>query len=259
MTHGRTHGGRRQICRQRGFLPELPCFPPTSMCLEAERRCGGEYTKVVEMYDTRTDTWVKKRDMPTRRKGFVTAVIDGKIYIIGGSIQNKKLGKREATGIVEVYDPGTNKWEKRASMPTEREWAKAEVVDGKVYVLGGEVSFAGFLGDRLVNAIEAYNPKTNTWRKRPDIPMPKCWFETAVVDNEIWTIGGYNPKNGFRRIDAVDVYNPTVNKWRKAQPLTIPKAPTAAVVNGTIYLLGDGWTTKYFHQLLRRMTPAFWR
>ena len=45
-------------------------------------------------------------------------------------------------------------------MPTEREWANAEVVDGKVYVLGGEVSFHGPLDDRLVNAIEEYNPKS---------------------------------------------------------------------------------------------------
>ena len=70
----------------------------------------GEYTKTVEMYDTRADIWVKKRDMPTRRKGFVTAVVDGEIYIIGGSIHNNKLGKREATGLVEVYDPLTDRW-----------------------------------------------------------------------------------------------------------------------------------------------------
>ena len=200
----------------------------------------GEYTKIVEMYDTRTDTWVKKRDMPTRRKGFVTAVVDGEIYIIGGSIHNNKLGKLESTGLVEVYDPLTNRWEKRASMPTEREWANAAVVSGKIYVLGGEISGPFLLGDRLVYSIEEYNPKLNTWRKRPDIPMLKCWFETVVVDNEIWTIGGYDPNNGFRHIDAVDVYNPTVNEWRKAQPLTIPKSTTAVVVNGTIYLLG-GW------------------
>ena len=200
----------------------------------------GEYTKTVEMYDTRTDAWVKKRDMPTRRKGFVTAVVDGEIYIIGGSIHNKKLGKQEATGLVEVYDPLTNRWEKRTNMPTEREWAEAEVVDSKIYVLSGEISGPFPLGDRLVNSIEEYNPKLNTWRKRPDIPMPKCWFETVVVGNEIWTIGGYDPNNGFRHIDAVDIYNPMVNKWRKAQPLTIPKATTAVVVNGTIYLLG-GW------------------
>ena len=203
----------------------------------------GEYTKTVEMYDTRTDTWVKKRDMPTRRKGFVTAVVDGKIYIIGGSIHNKNLGKRETTGLVEIYDPLTNRWEKekRASMPTKREWTKAGVVDGKIYVLSGEVSVPELpFVDRLVNSIEEYDPKINTWHKRPDIPMPKCWFETVVIGDEMWTIGGHNPNNGFRRIDAVDIYNPTVNKWRKAQHLTIPKATTAVVVNGTIYLLG-GW------------------
>ena len=204
-----------------------------------ERR--GEYTKIVEVYDTLTDTWVKKRDMPTRRKGFATAVVDGEIYIIGGSIHNKKLDKREATGLVEVYDPLTNRWEKRASMPTEREWTNAEVIDGKIYVLGGEISAPGLpFRDRFVDRIEEYNPKINTWRKRPGIPMSKCWFETVVVGNEIWTIGGYDPNNGFRHIDAVDVYNPTVNKWRGAQPLTTPKATTAVIVNGTIYLLG-GW------------------
>ena len=70
--------------------------------------------------------------------------------------------------------------------------------------------------------------------------MLKCWFETVVVGNEIWTIGGYNRNNWSKRIDAVDIYNPTVNKWRGAQPITTPKATTAVVVNGTIYLLG-GW------------------
>lgn len=200
----------------------------------------GEYTQNVVMYDTRTDTWVKKRNIPTRRKGFVAAVVDGEIYIIGGSIYNKKLGKREATGLVEVYDPLTNRWEKRANMPTAREWANAEVVDGKIYVLGGEISGPFLLKDRLVHNIEEYNPKLNTWRKRPNIPMPKCWFETVVVDNEIWTIGGYDLNNSFRHIDAVDIYNPIANKWRGAQPLTTPKTTTAVVVNGTIYLLG-GW------------------
>ena len=70
--------------------------------------------------------------------------------------------------------------------------------------------------------------------------MPKCWFETVVVDNEIWTIGGYDRNNWFRHIDAVDIYNPRVNKWRAAPPITVPKSTTAVVVNGTIYLLG-GW------------------
>ena len=65
--------------------------------------------KTVEMYDTQTDTWVKKPDMPTLRKAFATAVVDGKIYLIGGrSIDDKRLGEEVITGLVEVYDPLTN-------------------------------------------------------------------------------------------------------------------------------------------------------
>ena len=237
---------------------EAVAFSSDIYVFGGRKEMRGEYTKIVEMYDTRTDIWVKKRDMPIPRKGFVTAVVDGKIYLIGGSIHNKKLGKQEATGLVEVYDPLTNRWEKRKDMPTEREWAKAEAVDGKVYVLGGEVSVLGLpLGDRLVNSIEEYNPKTNKWRKRPSIPMPKCWFETVAINNEIWTIGGYNPENGFRRIDFVDIYDPTHNRWREAQPLITPKSTTAVVVKGTIYLLGGWLDRKIFSPVVEAYDTGF--
>ena len=193
--------------------------------------------KTVEMYDTQTDTWVKKPDMPTLRKAFATAVVDGKIYLIGGnSIDDKRLGEEVITGLVEVYDPLTNRWEKRADMPTARTGINAVVVEGKIYVLGGEARLAPGLAGRYVRSIEAYNPKTDRWQQLPDMPMFKFWFSIVAVNNEIYTIGGIN--NGLKRTDAVDVYNPTVDKWRKIAPLTIPKTTTAVVVNGTIYTLG---------------------
>ena len=200
------------------------------------------YKKSVEMYHTGTDTWNKKRDMPTLRNGFMTAVVDGKIYVIGGSIHDKKLGRDVATGLVEVYDPLTNRWEKGADMPTERGWTDAVVVDGKIYALGGYNWRWGLLGDQFVKSIEEYNPKTDQWRELPDMPMFKFGFSTVVVDNEIYTIGGSNPRGGNKttRIDDVDVYNPTTHKWREVEPMTIPKETTAVVVKGTIYALG-GW------------------
>ena len=65
------------------------------------------------MYDTQTDTWVKKQDMPRFRLHFTTVVVDGKIYVIGGKIVDNPF-KATSTNLVEVYDPLTNKWEKRA-------------------------------------------------------------------------------------------------------------------------------------------------
>ncbi len=197
------------------------------------------YKKNVEMYDTATDTWVKKRNMPTLRENFTTAVVNGKIYVIGGRVQDKRLGAGAATGLVEVYDPLTNRWEKRADMPTERGETSAVVVDGKIYVIGGYTwRMVPGLRERFVSSIEEYNPKTDRWRELPDLPMFKGWFATVAVDNEIYTIGGIDLDNGLQRISDVDVYNPSANKWRKIEPMTIPATTTAVVVKGTIYTSG---------------------
>ena len=198
------------------------------------------YHKTVEVYDTQTDTWIKKQDMPTRRMPFATAVVDGKIYLIGGTrieIKDGVFGGKAITDLVEVYDPLTDKWEKRADMPTARSVSNAVVVDSKIYVLGGQARFDGDLAGRFVTRIEEYNPKTDQWHQRRDMPMFKFGFSTVAVDSEIYTISGIN--NALQRTDAVDVYNPTVDKWREIEPPTIStEATTAVVVNGTIYTLG---------------------
>jgi len=198
------------------------------------------YKKTVEMYNTATDTWTKKRDMPMLRHAFATAVVNGKIYVIGGRIHNNKLGAGAATGLVEVYDPLTNRWEKGADMPTERGATDAVVVDGKIYVIGGYNWQWGPLADKFVTSIEEYNPKTDQWRELPDMPMLKFMFASVAIDNEIYTMGGAHTPGGNRltRFADVDVYNPTTNKWREVEPMTIPKATRAVVVKGTIYTLG---------------------
>ena len=200
-------------------------------------RGARRYKKTVEMYDTRTDTWVKRRDMPTLRGDFTTSVVDGKIYLIGGSIHDNKPGEGVVTGLVEVYDPLTNKWEKRADMPTARGMTDAVVVDGKIYVLGGYTwrRVPGLI-ERFVRSIEEYNPKVDKWRHLPDMPIFKFGFSTVAIDNEIYTIGGINL--AIKRTGDVDVYNPAVDEWRKIEPITIPKTTTAVVAKGTIYALG---------------------
>ena len=126
--------------------------------------------------------------------------MDGKIYIIGGNVHNKQLGKEVSTGLVEVYDPLTERWERLADMPTERGWLNVAVVDGKIYVIGGFILLEQGLGldvDRFSRRIEEYNPKTNSWRRLPrhaqhsnTLFHPLLWmtrFTQWVA--MIWTIG----------------------------------------------------------------------
>ncbi len=221
-------------------------------------RGARRYKKNVEMYDTGTDTWVKKRNMPILRDGFTTAVVDGKIYVIGGRVLDKKLGDGEATGLVEVYDPLTNRWEKRADMPTERGQTDAVVVGGKIYVLGGYTwRWVPGLPERFVKSIEEYNPKTDKWRQLPDMPMFKGWFETVAVDNEVYTIGGMRLENELKYIGNVDIYDPTVNTWRKIEPMTSLKTTMTVVVNGTIYALGGYMGAGRFSPIVEAYDTGF--
>ena len=201
---------------------------------------GEKDHKIVEVYDTRTNTWRRTRDMPTLRRGFRTAVVDGKIYAIGGAIYDRQRDVEVATDLVEAYDPLGNRWEKRASMSTKRVGVDAAVVDNKIYAIGGRVSpQIGFLvADKFFTRIEEYNPRTDRWRKVPGMPMHKFLFSTVVVDKKIYLIGGIILENGSKHLVSVDVYEPNLNRWGSIPPIPIPKSAPAVVVNGIIYHLG---------------------
>ncbi|MFC1719036.1 sigma-70 family RNA polymerase sigma factor, partial [Candidatus Poribacteria bacterium] len=77
--------------------------------------------------------WTQKADMPTARRSTGSAVVDGKIYVIGGA---------EGWGgptikTVEEYDPATDTWMARTDMPTSRHGLAVAAVDGIIYAIGG--------------------------------------------------------------------------------------------------------------------------
>lgn len=75
-------------------------------------------------------TWARKADMKIPRGGLSTAVVDGKIYAIGGA-----GGWGDVLSTVEVYDPKRNTWTRhhKAAMPNARWGLATAVVNGKIY------------------------------------------------------------------------------------------------------------------------------
>ena len=60
------------------------------------------------------NSWIAKAPMPTPRGGLGVAVVDGKIYAIGGDASGKLVGTNEE------YNPVTDTWTTKAPMPTPR-------------------------------------------------------------------------------------------------------------------------------------------
>lgn len=78
-------------------------------------------------------TWTTKADMPTGRMDLSSAVVDGKIYVIGGGAVT---GAAPGLSVVEEYNPATDKWTKKADIPTARNAQSSVAMKGKIYVIG---------------------------------------------------------------------------------------------------------------------------
>src|SRR3989442_597350 len=95
----------------------------------------GGAVATVEAYDPASNTWTTKAPLPTARHRLAVGVVNGILYAVGGS---GNLGNPPAVlATVEEYDPATNSWTTRASMPTARFDLAVGVVNGILYAVGG--------------------------------------------------------------------------------------------------------------------------
>ena len=187
-----------------------------------------ETFSTVEEYDPATDTWTRKADMPTARGWHSASVLDGRIYVIGGSSAAPYGGT--AILAVEVYDPATDSWIQKGDIPKRMGAGFSSVVDGKVYAFGGY----GGLGK-----VHKYDPMTDTWTEKADMPTRRCGHSTSVVNGKIYAFGGHPGSYPYQAIATVDVYDPVTDTWT-----TAPDMPTGrcgvrtSVVDGKIYAIG---------------------
>jgi N-acetylneuraminic acid mutarotase len=158
--------------------------------------------------------------------------VNGKVYVIGG---NRGPGA-PGLSIIEEYDPVTDSWTIKADMPTPRLWLSTCVVDGIIYAIGGAEQGGG--ANPSVSTVEAYDPETDTWATKADMPTARCYLSTEAVDGKIYAIGGSPNINGVG-IAVVEMYDPETDKWTKKSdiPRAIVTTSTSAV-NGIIYVLG---------------------
>ena len=115
------------------------------------------------------DKWKRKADMPTARAWLSTGVVNGKIYAIGGTNRPPAQIPAPITLTVEEYDPATDTWTTKANMPTARAAFSTSVVNGKIYVIGGDAPHL----EPLTSTVEEYDPATDTWTTKADMPTDR--------------------------------------------------------------------------------------
>ncbi len=155
-------------------------------------------------YTDRTDHWVLNLDdmdtgwqtlapLPSPRNHLGSIGLNGKAYAIGG--QEEEYEGTTNKNTVEAYDPATDSWTTLAPMPTKRGHISSSVVnvDGKIFVIGGSVDNGS--GGAPSNAVEIYDPATNTWKTTTGLPTGKKTPVADVINGKLYSTTGANTSN----------------------------------------------------------------
>lgn len=177
--------------------------------------------------------WVPQTALPTVRLRIATAVVNGKIYAIGGL----DLTSNTRFAVNEEFDPATNTWATKAPMPTPRQGHAAEAVNGKIYVFGGSDA-AG----NAFDVVEEFDPVLNSWTTKTPMPTARDFVSVGAVAGKLYAVGGV--ANGTA-LATVEEYDPVNDAWVAKAPMPTARYFFAiSVLNGLIHAYGgNGQTT----------------
>ena len=185
-----------------------------------------------EEYNPTTDNWEPGALMPTARAQLQANVVNGKIYVISGTLPSGDI-----TNATEVYDPLNDSWSTAAPIPTPVGLYASAVVNNKIYVEGG-----GKNGPVITDLNQIYDPKANVWTLGAPLPSPVLLAAASattgvLAPTRLYVIGGTT--DGINALNTTYIYDPQENSWAMGAPMpTARGALSVAVVNDTLYALG---------------------
>ena len=183
------------------------------------------------------DTWTAKAPMQQARAGLGVVAVDGKIYAIGGNHATDYLPISGLLGTNEEYDPETDTWTTKASMPTPRDYFAIAAYKNKIYCIGGRVGLivderTGFYSQNMSGVSEVYDTATDTWETKATMPDTGMQIQAHVVNGKIYVMDW----------SYVYVYDPENDSWssKTRMPMSYLRAsPVSAVVDGKIIVTGE--------------------
>lgn len=200
----------------------------------------------VRIYDPATGAWRDGAPMPTPRGALAVAVVGGRIHAIGGNaprgwdLPPHEHGTARSDGSVgthEVYDPATDRWVRRAPMPTARNHLGAAVVGGRIHTVGGRVP-----GDMELTTHEVYDPATDSWTKAAPLPTGRSGIAVVARGGKVYVFGGETVRVLRRKtFDEAERFEPATGRWQRLPPMPTARHGIGAVPFGdAIYVLSGG-------------------
>ena len=155
------------------------------------------------------------------RTGANLVVYNDDIYVVGGT-KNNSLRK---------YDAQSNSWSLVESEIYPRQWSTAEVIENKIYMLGGR----DFVNYNIVKN-QSYDFSTRVVKDLADMPYPVKYHGSVAHNGMLYVIGGSKPGPDY--LDNLQRYDPSADSWTQLSPLPTKRHTDAVVHKNKIYAVG---------------------
>ena len=187
---------------------------------------AGNSLSTVEVYDPIIGQWQDAEAMSMLRSRVGVAVLNNKLYAIGGYNGSERLNT------VEEFNADTKGWSRVASMNCNRSAVGAVTIGQNVYVCGG------FDGHSSLDTVEKYNTHDNAWEYVPSMGKSRSAAGVVHLNGIVYVLGGHN---GLSIFESVECFDATEEKcrWTEGRPMLSKRCRLGvAALNGKIYACG---------------------
>ena len=202
-------------------------------------------TDIMQLYDISANAWSSAASMPLPMNHANAAVVNGKIYLLGG-LAVAPDGAWRAVADSWVYDPERDEWESVTPMPngTERGSAAMGVHGTKIYLAGGmttlDVPGGGYQDS--VTTVSAYDTVQGTWTTFSErLPEGRDHAGGAVVGSKLYVVGGryFGQENTRDTVFSLDLKKKNaIWQTSSARMPTARGGISAAAIGTKIYTFG---------------------
>jgi N-acetylneuraminic acid mutarotase len=171
--------------------------------------------------------WERRAPYPAASTEVSGAAIDGLVYAVCG------LTPQGSSNRLYRYDPRTDTWIERASLPIPggADHCNVAAAGGKLFVLGAIRVGSPFIDG---NTWE-YDPAQNSWQNVGRMNTPRGASGVAVAGTNIYVAGGLAAGGS---VGDFEVFETVTRQWRRLPNMPTPRDHlTAQVINGRFYAL----------------------
>ncbi len=202
-------------------------------------------------YDPDHDRWKKLTTLPAQRRRASLAVLENKIYVIGGMGANSSglssKGEGRAPTRVFVFDVDDLAWSDGPELPDGKsDGLGVAVLNRQIHVFGGVGD--GIIGIDIKEHIALIK---GAWKPLATLPIGQIYHGAAAANGKLYAIGGRGD------LTSVQVYDPKTNSWTLGKRMPIKNQAFPAVPSqGLIYVFGGAGYLSGFLAGVYRYDPA---